>query len=69
MCMYVCVCVVYVQVGKADVQKAVQEHHLLLKTLSRSGNVELVDTVSADDCISVTAGTDITLHLAVRVSN
>ena len=57
------------QVDKADVQKAVQDHHLLLKTLSRSGNVELVDNLPADDCISVTAGTDVTLHLAVAVSD
>jgi len=57
---------VYVQVDNAGVQKAVQEHHLLLKTLSRSSNVELVNSVPAD-CISVTASNDTTLHLDVRV--
>ena len=62
------VCEVYVQVGNADIQKAVQAHLLLLKTLSRSGNIELVDAVPADVCISVAAGSDSTLHVDITVS-
>jgi len=61
-------CEVYMQVSNADVQKAVQSHHLLLKTLSRSGNVELVDSAPSDGCISVTASSDTTLHVDVMVS-
>ena len=66
--MNVCVCAVYVQASNTDIQKAVQSHHLLLKTLSRSGNVRLVDAVPNDVCISVAAGCDISLHVDVTVS-
>jgi len=61
-------CEVFVQTSNADVEKATQSHHLLLKTLSRSANVELVDTAPNDVCISVAADSDTTLHLDVSVS-
>jgi len=60
---------VYVQSSNADVHKAVKEHHLLLKSLSRSSNVKLVETVPADDCVSVAAGCATTLHVNVAVSS
>jgi len=59
---------VYVQSGSFDVRRAVQDHYLLLKTLSRSRDVRLVETAPADDCVSVPADSDTTLHLAVSVS-
>jgi len=62
------VCEVYLQISNADFQKAVQAHLLLLKTLSRSGSVELVDTVPAGICVSVAAGSDTTLHVDIAVS-
>ena len=61
-------CEVYLQISNADFQKAVQAHLLLLKTLSRSGSVELVDAVPADVCVSVAAGSDTTLHVDIAVS-
>jgi len=64
----VCVCEVYVQTNDADVKKAVQAHLLLLKTLSRSGSVQLVDTAPSDVSISLPVGRDTTLHVDVDVS-
>jgi len=63
------VCItVYVESSNANVLKAVQEHQLLLKTLSRSSDVRLAETVPAGDCVSIHAGSDATLHLSVNVS-
>ena len=56
------------EISNDDMQNAVQAHLLLLKTLSRSGCVKLVDTVPADVCISVAAGGDTTVHVDVTVS-
>jgi len=66
--MRVCVCAVFIQVRNDDVEKAVQEHRLLLKTLSRSSSVELLGARPADDCVSVTAFNGTTLHVNVAVS-
>ena len=56
------------QTSNADIQKAVQTHRLLLKTLSRSGTVDLVDAVPVDGCVNVMVGSDTTLHVDVTVS-
>jgi len=63
------VCItVYMQSNNADVHKAVQEHHLLLKTLSRSNDVKLVESAPTGDSVSVPTGGATTLHLDVTVS-
>jgi len=59
---------VYVKVMNADVEKAMQDHHLLLKTLSRSSNVSLVDTLPADGCVGVTSSCGTALHIDIAVS-
>jgi len=64
----VCVCAVFIQVRNDDVEKAVQEHRLLLKTLSRSSSVELLSARPADDCVSVTGCNGTTVHVNVAVS-
>jgi len=59
---------VYVQSSDTSVHKAVQEHRLLLKTLSRSSDIKLIETAPADDCVvSITTGSATTLHLSVAV--
>ena len=59
---------VYVQSSNADICKAVQAHCLLLRTLSRSGEVKLVETAPGDDYVSITADSATTLYLNVTVS-
>lgn len=58
----------YLQSCNADTNKAVYDHRLLLKTLSRSSDVHLDDVMPADRCVGVTVGDGTTLHLDVAVS-
>jgi len=70
----ICAFAVYIQVSDVEIETSVRAHRLLLQTLSRSGCVELVNSLplpsdAVAGCITVTIGHDTRLHLDVAVSD